>query len=175
MSLAVAEPRSKYTNKVVEYLRGAGVITTGETNMRLIFRSCILSSIFLCAMAASASNIARADLPFSFVIQGHSFPAGSYDIIMDPTHSFVTLANQTNSAEHIAFTLGPADEAAAPATLRFTVCDGRAFLRDIHIGVSITGQLNRRAKPANETCTDHASASTVTANSLDGTQKSTGR
>lgn len=159
----------------MEYLRGAGVITTGEINMRLIFRASILSSVFLCAMAASASNVARADLPFTFVIQGHSFPAGSYEITMDSTHSFITLANETDSAKRIVFTLGPADEAAAPATLRFNVCDGRAFLRDIHMGVSITGELNHRRKPGNEACTDHASASTVTAKALDDMQRSAGR
>jgi hypothetical protein len=143
--------------------------------MRLIFRASILSSIFLCAMAASASNMARADLPFGFVIKGHSFPAGSYDITMDSTHSFITLANQTNSADRIMFTLGPAEEAAVPATLRFNVCGGRAFLRDIHMGASITGELNRRDKQGDSACTDHASASTVTAKSLDETQRSTGR
>jgi hypothetical protein len=159
----------------VEYLRRAGVITTGEINMRLVFRASILSSIFLCAMAASASTMARADLPFSFVIKGHSFPAGSYDITMDTTHSFITLANRTNSAERIVFTLGPADEAASPATLRFNVCDGRAFLRDIHMGVSITGKLDHRGKPGNEACSDHTSASTVTAKALDTMQMSGGR
>jgi hypothetical protein len=125
-------------------------------------------------MAASASNTAQADLPFSFVIKGQSFPAGSYDIIMDSTHSFITLANQANFAERIVFTLGPADEATAPATLRFDVCGGRAFLRDIHMGVSATGQLNHRGKPGNEACTN-ASGSTVTAKALDGMQMSAGR
>jgi hypothetical protein len=143
--------------------------------MRLIFRASILSSIFLCAMAASASNIARADLPFSFVIKGHSYPAGSYNIIMDSTHSFLTLENQTNFAERIVFTLAPADESTAPATLRFNVCGGRAFLRDIHMGVSITGDLNHRGKSGNEACTDQASRSSVTAKALDEVQMSAGR
>ena len=125
-------------------------------------------------MAASASNIARADLPFSFVIKGHSYPAGSYDIVMDSTHSFITLANQTNFAERIAFTIGPADEATSPATLRFDVCGGRAFLRDIHMGVSITGELDHRGRPGSEACTN-ASGSTVTAKALDGMQMSAGR
>jgi hypothetical protein len=159
----------------VEYLRRAGVITTGEINMRLFFKASILSSVFLCAMAASASNIARASLPFSFVIQGHSFPAGSYAITMDSTHSFVTLANETDSAKRVAFTLGPADDATAPATLRFKVCDGQAFLRDIHMGASITRELNHNGKPGDEACNDHASASAVTAKVLDGMQRSAGR
>src|SRR5580658_6667446 len=127
--------------------------------MRLTFRASILSSVFLCAMAASASSTARADLPFSFVIKGQSFSPGSYDVIMDSTHSFITLANQTNSAERIVFTLGPADEAVAPATLRFDMCDGRAFLRDIHMGASITGELDR--KRGSEACTN-VPGSTIT-------------
>ncbi len=143
--------------------------------MRLISKASILSSIFLCAMAASASTMARADLPFSFVIKGHSFPAGSYDIVMDSTHGFITLANRTNFAERIVFTVGPADEATAPATLRFDVCGGQAFLRDIHMGVSITGEQDQRGKPRNEACTDRASGSTVTAKALDGMQMSAGR
>ena len=142
--------------------------------MRLISKASIISSIFLCAMAASASTIARADLPFSFVIKGHSFPAGSYDIAMDSTHSFITLANHTNFAERIVFTIGPADEATSPATLRFDVCGGQAFLRDIHMGVSITGELDHRGRPRNEACTN-ASGSTVTAKALDGMQMSAGR
>jgi hypothetical protein len=143
--------------------------------MRLIFRASILSSIFLCALAASASNSARADLPFSFVIRGHSFPAGSYDITMDLNHSFITLANETDFAKRIVFTLGPADDATAPAMLRFNVCDGQAFLRDIHMGRSITRELNHNGKPGDEACTDHASASTVTAKALDGMQRAAGR
>jgi hypothetical protein len=142
--------------------------------MRLIFRASILSSVFLCAMAASASSTARADLPFSFVIKGQSFSPGSYDIIMDPTHSFITLANQTHFAERIVFTLGPADEAAAPATLRFDMCNGRAFLRDIHMGASITGELDHRRKRGSEACTN-LSGSTVTSKATDGTQMSAGR
>jgi hypothetical protein len=127
-------------------------------------------------MGASASNTARADLPFSFVIKGHSYPAGSYDIIMDSTHSFITLANQTDFKERIVFTLGPADESTTPATLRFNVCRGRAFLRDIHMGVSITGDLDHRGKPGNEPCTNHAAGSTVTAKAMDGgVQISAGR
>jgi hypothetical protein len=143
--------------------------------MRVIFRSSILSSIFLCAMAASASSAARADLPFSFVVHGHSFPAGSYDITIDSTRGFITLANQTNFAERIVFASGPADEASAPATLSFNVCGGQAYLRDIHMGESITRELDHRGKPGNEACTDHASASRVTAKALDGMQMSTGR
>ena len=142
--------------------------------MRLIFRASILSSVFLCAMAASASSTARADLPFSFVIKGQSFSPGSYDVIMDSTHSFITLANQTNSAERIVFTLGPADEAVAPATLRFDMCDGRAFLRDIHMGSSITGELDRHGKRGNEACAN-VPGSTVTSKATDGTQMSAGR
>ena len=143
--------------------------------MRLILKASVLSSIFLCAMAASANTIARADLPFSFVIKGHSFPAGSYDIIMDSTHSFITLANQARSADRIVFTLGPADQATAPATLRFNVCGGQAFLRDIHMGVEITADQDHRGRPGSEACTDHASGSTVTARVLGGMQMSAGR
>jgi hypothetical protein len=157
-------------------MRGAGVITTGEINMRQIIRAFMLSSIFLCALAASASTMARADLPFSFVIEGHSFPAGSYEITMDTTRSFITLANRTNSAQRLVFTLGPADQAAAAATLRFNVCDGRAFLRDIRMGVSTTGELDHGGKPRSEVCSDHAAASTVTTKALDdGMQMSAGR
>jgi len=143
--------------------------------MRLILKASVLSSIFLCALAASANTIARADLPFSFVIKGHSFPAGYYDITMDSTHSFITLANRTNAADRIVFTLGPADAATAPATLRFNVCGGQAFLRDIHMGVEITAEQHRRGKPGSEVCTDHASESTVTARPLDETQMAAGR
>lgn len=143
--------------------------------MRLILKASVLSPIFLCALAASAKTIAQADLPFSFVVKGHSFPAGNYDIIMDSTHSFVTLANRTNSADHIKFILGPADVAAAAATLRFNVCGGQAFLRDIRMGAEITAEQDRRGKPRSEACTDHESGSTVTARALDGTQMSAGR
>src|ERR1700744_380665 len=142
--------------------------------MRLLSKASILSSVFLCALVASASSTARADLPFSFVIKGQSFSPGSYDIVMDPTHSFITLSNQTRFAERIVFSLGPADEAAAPATLTFDMCDGRAFLRDIHMGTSITGDLDRRGKRGNEACIN-VSGSTVTSKATDGTQMAAGR
>lgn len=114
--------------------------------MRIIVSAIALSAAALCATNAFAANCARADVPFNFVIKGRSFPAGSYDIVMDSTQSFVTLANRTTSAKNIRMTLGPTDPANAPAVLKFEMVGAVHSLESIQMGARSTFNLIPRSK-----------------------------
>jgi hypothetical protein len=114
--------------------------------MRIICSAIALSAAALCATTAFAANLAQADVPFSFVVKGRSFPAGSYDIMMDSTQSFITLASRTTSAKIIQMTLGPADPANAPAVLKFEVVGAVHSLEYIQMGARSTSNLIPRSK-----------------------------
>jgi len=89
--------------------------------MRITFKTLVLSSAALCATAAFAATQARVDVPFSFTAKGQSYPAGSYDVMLDSNHNVVTLASETDATKHISWAVGPADAAKtirlAPITL----------------------------------------------------------
>lgn len=111
-----------------------------------IYRIIAFSAAALCTTFAHATEHARADVPFSFTVKGHSFPAGQYDITMDSTKSFITLSSRTNPALVIVNTLGPADPIRAAALLRFDVIGGSHSLETIKMGVRSTSDLDVRSK-----------------------------
>ena len=114
--------------------------------MRRILRTVVLSSAALWATAAFADTRARVDLAFSFMVQGQSFPAGNYDVVMDDNQKFITLSSETNLAKTTTMVLGPADPAKAAVVLRFDVSTGGYSLRTIHMGVRTTGDLDAHGK-----------------------------
>ena len=114
--------------------------------MRRILRTVVLSSAALWATAAFADTRARVDVAFSFLVQGQSFPAGNYDVVMDDNQKFITLSSETNLAKITTMVLGPADPAKAPAVLRFDVFMGEHSLRTIHMGVRTTRDLDARGR-----------------------------
>src|ERR1700760_3037768 len=65
-----------------------------DINMRITFKTLVLSSAALCATAAFAANQARVDVPFSFTAKGQTYPAGMYYVTMNGSHTIVTISSK---------------------------------------------------------------------------------
>ncbi len=114
--------------------------------MRITFKTLVLSSAALCATAAFAANQARVDVPFSFTAKGQSYPAGSYDVMLDSNHNVVTLASETDATKHISWTVGPTDTAKTPAVVKFDQVGADHALNSIQLGDKVTPNLDTPSK-----------------------------
>jgi hypothetical protein len=125
---------------------GVSFSSLEDINMRLTFKSLVLTSAAFCATAAFAANHARVDVPFSFTAKGQSYPAGSYDITMSSTNNLVTLSSEATPAKQITWSVGPAEKAQAPAVVRFDQAGGDYTLKNVQFGQYATPTLNRNAR-----------------------------
>ena len=114
--------------------------------MRITLKTLVLSSAALCATAAFAANQARVDVPFSFTAKGQSYPAGKYDVALDSTQNFVTLACETDAAKHITWEVGPGDAAKTPAVITFDTAGVDHSLKSIQMGDKVTPNLDTTSK-----------------------------
>jgi len=114
--------------------------------MQTNFKAIALSSLALCATAAFAANQARVDVPFSFTAEGHSYPAGMYEVALDANHNVVTMASKMDASQHISWTVGPADAASAPAVVKFDHVGADYSLRTIQMGERVTPVLDRNVQ-----------------------------
>jgi hypothetical protein len=111
--------------------------------MRLAFKSLVLSSAALCATAAFAANLARVDVPFSFTAKGHSYPAGMYDVELDGSCNFVTLASRVDLTKEIRWSVRPTDPAKMSAVVTFDHVGTDYELKTIQFGDKITPELDK--------------------------------
>jgi hypothetical protein len=114
--------------------------------MQVTFKSFVLTSAAFCATAAFAANQARVDVPFSFTSQGQLYPAGSYEVVLDANHNFVTMARETDATKHLTWSVGPADAAKTPAILKFDQIGAEYALRTIQLGDKVTPNLDPPSK-----------------------------
>jgi hypothetical protein len=117
-----------------------------DINMRNTLKTLVLASAAFCATAAFAANQARVDVPFSFTAKGESFPAGSYNVVLDANHNVVTLANQADATKHISWMVGPADVAKTAAVIRFDEVGTDYSLKTVQLGSHITPNLDTQNK-----------------------------
>jgi len=104
------------------------------------------SAAAFCATAAFAANQARVDVPFGFTAKGQSFPAGTYHVTLDANSNFITLASSSDVTKHITWNAGPADQANAPALVKFDATGSNYALRSIQVGARVTPNLDK-SKP----------------------------
>jgi hypothetical protein len=114
--------------------------------MKFTLKTLIAPAVALCATAAFAANIARVDVPFSFTAQGQSYPAGNYMVTSDMNHSFITLVNEADAGKHLTWSVGPSDEAKAPAVVTFDQAANAYSLKTIQLGDKITPNLDMKSK-----------------------------
>jgi hypothetical protein len=112
-------------------------------NMQINLKSIVVSSVVFCATAAFAANHALVNVPFSFTAEGQSYPAGSYDVSLDSNHNFVTMASKTDATKHISWNVEPADEAKAPAIVKFDRVGADYSLKTIQMGERVTPVLDK--------------------------------
>ena len=95
------------------------------------------------ALIAPSAKAATVNVPFNFVAQGHSFPAGSYSVQRDLNSNFVTLSAKDGAYKSITSVLGPGapDNRDARIILRF-MPDGNNYTLDtIQFGAKITSHM----------------------------------
>jgi len=114
--------------------------------MQFSVKTLAVSSIALCATAAFAANQARVDVPFNFTAKGESFPAGSYKVVLDSNHNFVTLASNSDTSKHLTWNVGPGDGIQAPAVVKFDEVGSDHALRSIQVGSRVTPNLDTHNK-----------------------------
>lgn len=116
--------------------------------MPMNLKSLAVSSVVFCATAAFAANQTKVDVPFGFTAQGHSYPAGTYDVSLDTSTDMVTMASKTDSSKHISWVVGPADAAQAPVVVRFDQVGTDYALKNIQVGPHVTPVLDKDYQPS---------------------------
>ncbi len=111
--------------------------------MQVNFKSIAVSSVVFCATAAFAANQAKVNVPFNFTAQGQSYPAGSYEVSLNASDSFVTMESKTDATKHITWNVGPTDEASTPVVVRFDHVGADYALKTIQIGEHVTPVLDK--------------------------------
>ncbi|MBV8113349.1 MAG: hypothetical protein JO300_01310 [Silvibacterium sp.] len=116
--------------------------------MRSMIRSLVLTSAALFATAAFAADKAVVNVPFNFESHGQAYPAGQYQVSLDPSANVITLSNMANTAQSVRWTAGPADYDAGTPILRMKFdADGYNYeLRSVQIARRITSVLDAPAK-----------------------------
>ena len=116
--------------------------------MRFMIRSLVLTSAALFATAAFAAEKAVVNVPFNFESHGQAFPAGRYDVSLDPHANVITMSNESNTPQTIMWTASPADCEPGSAVLRLKF-DGVGYTHELHsvqLGTRITSVLDAPAK-----------------------------
>ena len=114
--------------------------------MNITLKSLVLTSAAFCATAAFAANQARVNVPFDFTAKGHTYPSGTYDVVLDSTASFVSMQNETDPSKHIAWSVGPSEPSQSPAVVRFDEVGPNYALKNIQIGAHVTPNLDPKTK-----------------------------
>ena len=116
--------------------------------MRIMMRSVILATASLCATAAFASDKAVVNIPFNFVSQGHSYPAGQYTATVDPIHNVLSLSSMTDTKVSARWVAGPADYNPNDEKLTLTFDDlgNTHALCTMQLGPKITSRLDAPAR-----------------------------
>lgn len=110
----------------------------------LLCRLLLVPSIAAAASLVSQSALAETlTVPFSFTVEGKSFPAGSYTVEENGRATFVIL-HQVNGTKAITLGLGPGSPEPADkgVVLRFTANGDEHALDTIQCADKITAHLN---------------------------------
>jgi hypothetical protein len=113
---------------------------------RLMLKNLVFSLVTITATNAFAERMWIV-VPFSFTAKTHVFPAGKYEVTMDPTESFITLAGETDAANNISVLVGPADRAHAETVLTFGVVGRNHCLKTLQMGPRVSSQLSTCDRP----------------------------
>jgi hypothetical protein len=92
-----------------------------------------LLSLSLCAMNASAmaQKHWQVDVPFDFSANGESFPAGDYDISLNPDSWVLIVSNHRDATKHLQWIAVPSGVDRTKPTLRFNEVDSQYTLNSV--------------------------------------------
>jgi hypothetical protein len=116
--------------------------------MRFMLRSLVLTSAALCATAAFAANKAQVNVPFNFESHGQAFPAGKYEVSLDPRANVLTLSNTSDTRQSVMWIASPADSnlTSPMLSLKFDDAGNVHELHTVQLGSRITSVLDAPAK-----------------------------
>src|ERR1700759_5621815 len=116
--------------------------------MRFMIRSLVLTSAALFATAAFAADKAVVNVPFNFESHGKAFPAGQYQVSLDPSTHVITMSDMANAPETVMWTSSPADYSAGTPMVRIKF-DDAGYTHELHsvkVARGITSVLDAPAK-----------------------------
>jgi hypothetical protein len=116
--------------------------------MQRALKNLALSILFFTAATAFAEH-SRVSVPFSFVAEARTFPAGEYVISLNSTESIITLSSEANPGKSIQMGVIPADKAHTDMVLEFNVVGRDHCLKTIQVGPRISSKLSNCEKPNN--------------------------
>ncbi|WP_158943197.1 hypothetical protein [Granulicella sp. S190] len=105
--------------------------------MRSTLKNLVLAFAALTTATSFAENV-RAYVPFSFNVKAQVFPAGYYDVTLDPPHSFISLVSEKDSTKFFTMATGSAEKRTAETVLHFTVTGTDHCLNTIQMGQRLT-------------------------------------
>ena len=129
--------------------------------MRSILHRIVLAPAVMVAVALAA-NVAKAEatikVPFSFTVQGKTFPAGLYSVSRDDRgHGFVTLAAKGSPQSFTCLLApgspGPTEEKVA---LNFDLIGEAHVLQSIQYGPMISARLDKKTLASERDSLQHS-------------------
>jgi hypothetical protein len=118
--------------------------------MRIKFRSVLLATATLCATAAFAADTATVNIPFSFVSQGQTFPAGKYVATLDRNNNLIDLSSVDASVSAHWMT-GPAEYNPdnEKLTMKFADAGNSHYLSSVQLGPRVASRLDTPSRHHN--------------------------
>ena len=113
--------------------------------MQINFRHIVLASAALAAAAITVptaqAESTRIKIPFNFVAEGKSLPAGEYIVERNANTNFLALHARA-TGQGVVMVGSPTDPGAKAVTLRFDERDNTHVLESVHYGSLVASKLN---------------------------------
>jgi hypothetical protein len=93
----------------------------------------LLLSINLCAVNAVAQKHWQVDVPFNFSAEGQAFPAGNYDISLDPQNGVMVVCNHRDATKRLQWLAVPSGLDKPAPTLKFNEVDNNYTLNKVTV------------------------------------------
>jgi hypothetical protein len=121
--------------------------------MRPMFRIFVLAAVFGSASAAFAFDRAAVSVPFSFKLDGETFPAGTYQVKFDSIHHTLGLSSKSDTKMSFVWIPTPAEDGPDISTLSLKFdggANGIHVLRSIRLETWSTPVLDRPERKATQ-------------------------
>lgn len=99
---------------------------------------------------ASLSTKVKANIPFDFMVNGKTLPAGAYTVVQGPIRNTLVIRSQENRVAISALTMDVTDKGQAQARLVFRRYGNQRFLAQVYDGYSSQGQELPKSKAERE-------------------------
>ncbi len=119
--------------------------------MQPMTKMLVLAAALVSTSAAFAYTNTTVNIPFNFETHGKIYPAGKYDVKLDPNQNVITLSSRTDTKTSLMWTASPADFGPQMPLLSLKFDnndDGSHELQRIRLGSRTTPVLDARERHA---------------------------